>query len=340
VGFLSNHHITKQTDTAECNPPAAMPIKRKLPSLGLERRVKARKEEDWEPGMDDSEESADSDQVSEEGFGNGSEDEDEDSASDDDDDSDEGSDSGPEEGTSSRPKVDLSSISFGALAKAQESLPQASRKRKSKTSDSTEAPSRKDTLSSRSAPTKQTIKPPARTSKNAPQEQTSKRPVSRRREILPDPRRAYRDPRFDTLGASSSKIDELKAQKAYSFLDQYRESEMADLRKRIKKTTDEAQKAVLKRELHSMESRKKTQERKAETERVLKEHREQEKDKVAQGKTPFYLKKSEQKKMALTDRFKGMSKGQVDRAIERKRKKVAGREKKELGSMERVRRRE
>lgn len=31
-----------------------------------------------------------------------------------------------------------------------------------------------------------------------------------------------------------------------------------------------------------------------------------------------------------------MSKGQVDRAIERKRKKVAGKEKKELGGLQRV----
>ncbi|KAK0392237.1 hypothetical protein NLU13_1734 [Sarocladium strictum] len=305
-----------------------MPPKRKMPSLGLERRVKARKEEDWEPDMDESGDGSDSDQVSEEGLGDGHENETDDSASDEEHDSD---------------GVDLSSISFGALAKAQESLPQGSLKRKSKSSadDSTEATSHKDTRgASNSTSTKKNTKPPARTSKNAPQEQSSKRPVPRRREILPDPRRAYRDPRFDTLGASASKIDEIKAQKAYSFLDEYRESEMAELRKRIKKTTDEAQKSALKRELHSMESRKKTQERKAEAEKVLQEHRKQEKEKVAQGKTPFYLKKSEQKKRALTDRFKGMSQGQVDRAIERKRKKVAGREKKELGSMQRVRHRE
>ncbi|KAH8174127.1 rRNA biogenesis protein RRP36 domain-containing protein [Sarocladium implicatum] len=322
-----------------------MPEKRKQPSFGLQRRVKARKEEDWEPDLDVSDDTSDNDQVSEEGLReDDSEDDDESASEGEDDGSREESDSGPED-TSSRPKVDLSSISFGALAKAQESLPQSSRRKGSKSTkqDSAEPTTERKSLLSRereSATKMSSKKPPARTSKNAPQEQSSKHPVSRRREILTDPRRHYRDPRFDTLGASSSssRTDELKVQKAYSFLDEYRESEMTELRKRIKKTTDEAQKSALKRELHSMESRKKTQERKAETERVLKEHREQEKEKVAQGKTPFYLKKSEQKKIALTDRFKGMSKGQVDRAIERKRKKVAGREKKELGSMERVRR--
>lgn len=323
-----------------------MPPKRKQPALGLQRRVKARKEEDWEPELDASDDQSDNDQVSSEGVDAGSDSEGDDRSDSEVEENGSGdeSDSGPAD-ASSRPKVDLSSISFGALAKAQESLPQSSRRKGSKHTpeDSAEPQTDRQSLLSRdrdNATRKPFKKPPSRTSKNAPQEQSSKHPVSRRREILSDTRRHYRDPRFDTLGASSisSRTDELKAQQAYSFLDQYRESEMMDLRKRIKKTTDEAQKAALKRELHSMESRKKTQERKAETERVLKEHRDHEKEMVAQGKTPFYLKKSEQKKMALTDRFKGMSKGQVDRAIERKRKKVAGREKKELGSMERVRR--
>jgi len=44
---------------------------------------------------------------------------------------------------------------------------------------------------------------------------------------------------------------------------------------------------------------------------------------------------AEQKKQLLTKRFEGMSKGQVDRAIERKRKKVAGQEKKELDFLQR-----
>ncbi len=60
------------------------------------------------------------------------------------------------------------------------------------------------------------------------------------------------------------------------------------------------------------------------------EHRKQEKELVKQGKKPFYLKKSEQKKRVLIDKFASMKKGQVDRAIERRRKKVAGKEKKEL----------
>lgn len=112
---------------------------------------------------------------------------------------------------------------------------------------------------------------------------------------------------------------------------------MADLRAQIKKAKNPDEKEALKRQLMSMESRKKAQKKKDEEQALLAEHRAQEKELVAQGKSPFYLKRSEQKKKLLMERFEKMSKGQVDRAIERKRKKVVGKEKKELAQL--VRRR-
>jgi ribosomal RNA-processing protein 36 len=229
------------------------------------------------------------------------------------------------------PKIDLSSVSFGALAKAQETLPSAGRKSKSKKSTDEETP-KTETPAPRK-PTRSKDDPkPKRSSKHAPQEQTSKKPVSRRREILPDNKRQYRDPRFDPL---VGRVDEEKASKAYAFLDEYRDKEMADLRVKIKKSKDFYEKEDLKRQLQSMESRKKANLRRQEEENLLKEHRQKEKELVAQGKTPFYLKRSEQKKQLLVNRYEGMSKGQVDRAIERKRKKVAGKEKKELDFLQR-----
>jgi ribosomal RNA-processing protein 36 len=183
-----------------------------------------------------------------------------------------------------------------------------------------------------------------RSNKHAPVELTSKKPVSRKRDFLTSTaetkRLQARDPRFTPLGpgastvaagaAAGSTIDEIKARKAYAFLDEYRESEMQELRATIKKTKDPVQKEKLQRALLSMESRKKTQERKDRERAVIEEHRKKEKELVKQGKTPFYLKKSEQKKRVLVDQFQGMKKKQVDKAIERRRKKVAGKEKKML----------
>lgn len=229
------------------------------------------------------------------------------------------------------PKVDLSSVSFGALARAQASL-----KSKPSKSDETSDSEPNNTLFRKEFFNKASKTPVAkRSSKHAPQEQTSKRPVSRMREIIPDTRRKARDPRFDPSVSRIGKLDEAKVRKAYSFLDDYRDSEMADLRVEIKKTKDEYTKEKLKRQLMSMESKKKARVKKDDEEKLLEEHRRKEKDMVAQGKTPFYLKKSEQKKQLLLNRYEKMSKGQVDRAIERKRKKVSGKEKKEMGQLER-----
>jgi ribosomal RNA-processing protein 36 len=169
---------------------------------------------------------------------------------------------------------------------------------------------------------------------------TAKKPVSRKRDFLtvtaetkkPQPR----DPRFMPLGPGAStattgnKVDEIKARKAYAFLDEYRESEMQQLRAAIKKTKDPAQKEQLQRALTSMESRKKAQERKDRERAVLEEHRKKEKELVKQGKTPFYLKRSEQKKRVLVEQFQGLKKKQVDKVIERRRKKIAAKEKKLL----------
>ena len=131
-------------------------------------------------------------------------------------------------------------------------------------------------------------------------------------------------------------VQEIKARKAYAFLDEYRDSEIVALKQQIKKAKDAGVREDLKRQLMSMESKRKARLRKDEGEKLLADHRRSEKEAVAQGKKPFYLKKSEQKKQLLLNRYQGMSKGQVDKAIERKRKKVAGKEKKELDTLQRV----
>ncbi|KAF1731010.1 rRNA biogenesis protein RRP36 [Beauveria bassiana] len=302
-----------------------MPPKRKAQSLGLDRRVRVRRDENWQLEPESDSQQSDNDISEEDVREQESEDEKTSDAEDD-----------------GESEVDISSVSFGALARAQASMPSTSRrdKKNRKDTDSDAAKSTqpaKPTSLREQAEARHSVhkdKPPSRTSKHAPQEQTSKKPVSRRREILADPRRRARDPRFDPAVGS---VDEEKTRRAYAFLDEYREREMGDLRAAIKKCKDPAEKEAMKRQLLSMESKKKAQKKKDEAEGLLREHREKEKTLVAQGKQPFYLKRSEQKKQLLTNRFADMSKGQVDRAIERKRKKVAGKERKELDSLVRVR---
>ncbi|OAA71591.1 hypothetical protein ISF_02142 [Cordyceps fumosorosea ARSEF 2679] len=310
-----------------------MPPKRKAQPLGLNRRVRPRREEDWNLEPESESQQTDDDDVSEEDIGEQeSEGENSSDAKDDEDSNSESEEDAP-------PKIDLSSVSFGALARAQSSMPATSRRAKKNKKADSDSDSEEPKMTLREQAEARRLKnkaaaKPGRTSKHAPQEQSSKKPVSRRREILADPRRKPRDPRFDPLMGT---VDEDKMRRAYAFLDDYRDSEMADLKAQIKKTKNPTEKEALKRQLLSMESRKKAQKKRDEAGEVLRAHREKEKELVAQGKQPFYLKKSAQKTQLLTKRFTDMSKGQVDRAIERKRKKVAGKERKELDSLVRPR---
>jgi ribosomal RNA-processing protein 36 len=225
------------------------------------------------------------------------------------------------------------SVSFGALAKAQASLQRLSKhggqsKYDDKARNSaagTEIWQDNEALERKAG--RKDHRDFSRPSKHAPAEISSKKAVSRRREVVPVIKREYRDPRFEPL---SGALDEKKIQNAYSFLDDYREDEMKELKSAIKKTKDDSEKEKLKRALLSMESRKKAQERKRKEAEILDRHRKEEKELVKQGKKPFYLKKTEQRKRLLVDRFSGLKGKQLDRVLERRRKKVEGKEKKKM----------
>ena len=173
----------------------------------------------------------------------------------------------------------------------------------------------------------------SRSSKHAPIELSSKKAVSRRREVIPITKLDYRDPRFEPL---SGPIDESKIKQNYSFLDDYRDSEIAELKNSIRQTRDVEAKEELKRALLRKESRKKTQQAKDKQQDVLRKHRAKEKELILQGKKPFYLKSAEQKKLALVERFEGMKGKQAEKAIERRRKKKAGMERKGMPSERRA----
>lgn len=164
-----------------------------------------------------------------------------------------------------------------------------------------------------------------RTSKHAPAQSSSKKAVSRRRYVVPSQKFNHRDPRFEPF---SGAVDEQKVKKDYSFLDTYRDSEILELKSAIRKTKDSDDKEKLKRALLSMKSRNKAQKMKEQQQEVLRKHKKEEKGKIEQGKRPFYLKKADQKRMALIKRFEGMKGKQVDKVIERRRKKKTARERK------------
>lgn len=219
-------------------------------------------------------------------------------------------------------------ISFGALARAQEGL--LKMRDFKHTGHNVHSPRRANPLipytdaeAEERKAGKKDLRDFSRSSKHAPAELSSKKAVSRRREVVQARRLDHRDPRFEPL---SGPIDEAKLKKNYSFLETYRDSEIAELRAAVLNGRDADSLEKLKKALQSMESRKKTEAAKDQEQAVLRGYRAKEKELVMQGKKPFYLKRGEQKRLALVERFEGLKDKQVDRVVERRRKKKTTRE--------------
>ncbi|KAL8953247.1 MAG: hypothetical protein Q9222_000900 [Ikaeria aurantiellina] len=219
---------------------------------------------------------------------------------------------------------DIAAISFSALVKAQESLgTRTFTENDSIHSRGCRSPVKgvKDAEPLRGQRTgKSHDQMHVRSSKHAPAEMSSKKAVSRKREVVPTTKRDVRDPRFEPI---SGAYDEEKVKANYSFLDDYRTTEMSDLKASIRRTNDEVVREKLKQALTSMESRKRTMQRRDQQQEVLSAHRAKEKELIKQGKRPFHLKRSEQKRLALVQRFESMNDKQRDKTIERRRKKKA-----------------
>ncbi|RUS32087.1 hypothetical protein BC938DRAFT_476321 [Jimgerdemannia flammicorona] len=184
-----------------------------------------------------------------------------------------------------------------------------------------------------------------RSSKNKPVEQTSKRPVGRFREVVGAVGLKRRDPRFDQL---SGKLNQDLFEKSYSFLDGYKSSELSMLREQIRKEKNAEEKTKLQelltrmvgyytslfwgkamdcttlRNWQSRDSTLKIQKHKLELKR---ERKKVEMEFVKKGKKPFFLKKSDEKKLELIQKFESL-KGtkNFDKILEKKRKRNAAKE--------------
>jgi len=242
----------------------------------------------------------------------------------------------------------LSSLSFGALRKAQRTLDRtheasesddSSSSEDQRSDDSSDKESRNDDGAREKEPRRGTAIT-ARKSKNAPTEVTSKRPVSRRRTVVEVQKMEVRDPRFSQL---SGEFDAAKFQNQYKFLSDIRQGELATLRDNLKR----ARKLLDSSPQHLRPERKEEVERLAlavkraessvnrdKRERVeqeaLSSMAKEERNKQQQGKKPFWLKNAEKKKVLLKARYGAVAaeggKRAVKKVIEKKRRKLSQKE--------------
>jgi len=185
-----------------------------------------------------------------------------------------------------------------------------------------------------SAPSEEESQPKSRGSKHAPAAQSSRHQVTRKRTVVEVPKRLVRDPRFDAIQQRSAHTGD--SSKAYDFLREYEKGEIDELKAAIKRSKDEDDKTVLKRKVVSMENRIKAKAAKEREQEVLRRHRREEKERVQQGKQPYFLKRKEVKERALVDKFKGMKAKEREKVMDRRRKKEGQKEKKRMPSARRM----
>ncbi|KAI8637139.1 hypothetical protein BD408DRAFT_425061 [Parasitella parasitica] len=166
-----------------------------------------------------------------------------------------------------------------------------------------------------------------RESKNRPMEISSKRTVGRHRGVVQLQAEKRRDPRFDRL---SGQLNQDLFEKSYNFLNDYKKSEMEMLKESIKKEQDEEKQEHMKGLLIKMVSSDKQEKERKRKQALLQERKKQEAELVKQGKTPYFLKRSEKRKLDLMDRYEKLGAKSVDRILEKRRKRNTTKDRKHL----------
>lgn len=98
------------------------------------------------------------------------------------------------------------------------------------------------------------------------------------------------------------------------------------------KTKDPFQKERLKNQVRSATDRLRESENRKREQKVLADHKKKEKELIKEGKksNPYYMKKSELKKEVIMRKYNEMNSKDRTKALERRRKKVASKEIKEM----------
>ena len=242
----------------------------------------------------------------------------------------------------------LADISFGALAKAQETFEPKPRKRKFVETQEDNFPERsaqnaEETFDTRKRAKEARLDAPRRSSKHAPTIESARKPVSRRRIIFDSSASTRsRDPRFDPTVMSDNRNPAAteRANKNYSFLSQYQAEEILALKSQIKKAKDPSVIVDLKRQVMSMESKIKNAEARQQENAIRKKHKEKEKEALRNGRKaqPYFLKEADVKRLAKEERLSGLGKKARDKADKRRQKREKGKDARDMprGRRERV----
>ncbi|XP_034044760.1 ribosomal RNA processing protein 36 homolog [Thalassophryne amazonica] len=168
-----------------------------------------------------------------------------------------------------------------------------------------------------------------RLNKNRPVEISSKKPVPFLCQVVPVKKTTMRDPRFDDL---SGEYKPAIFETSYKFINDLRQREKEVVKKELKKMKKNSQR---KEKLQSLLKRMENQERvrksrKEESEREL-QFKKQQREGAKQGLRPFFIKKSEKKKLQLAEKYQQLKKsGKLDTFLSKKRKRNTRKDRRKL----------
>ncbi|XP_063053967.1 ribosomal RNA processing protein 36 homolog [Engraulis encrasicolus] len=167
-----------------------------------------------------------------------------------------------------------------------------------------------------------------RLSRHKPQEISSKQRVPFLRKVVPVKKQILRDPRFDDL--SGEYKPEIFSE-TYKFINDIQDREKKLVKKNLNKVKSETRKEELKFLLKRMENQERERKRKEQQREKEVLFKKKQRELVGQGSRPFFLKKSDKKKLELAEKFRDLKKsGKLDHFMTKKRKRNATKDRRRL----------
>lgn len=120
---------------------------------------------------------------------------------------------------------------------------------------------------------------------------------------------------------------------AYSFLKQHKEDEINELKKKIKKCkkNDVYLKEKLTKQMTKLKNELVTKEKFDKRKELEKKIRKRERDQIASGKKPYFMKKSMLREEELKEKYKELEEqGQLNKYMSKRRKKNSSKDRKAL----------
>jgi ribosomal RNA-processing protein 36 len=144
------------------------------------------------------------------------------------------------------------------------------------------------------------------------------------------------DPRFDR---AFGHFNEDLFSKSYEFIGDLQKEERQNLQASLRSEKNPGRKFAMKQTLERLNSMQKSKERKEQRQKLVREHRKLDSKLVEHGKTPYFLKRGDIKNLELVEEFERVKKrlgkdADIDKFIEKKRKRKASKQKKFMPNRE------